>query len=79
MGAKITVEGKMAVIKGVKRLCAATVEATDLRGGATLVLAGLSAKGTTRVNHIEYLLRGYENLDKKLNNMGAKITKLEEN
>ncbi|MFR5682661.1 MAG: UDP-N-acetylglucosamine 1-carboxyvinyltransferase [Clostridia bacterium] len=79
MGAKMTVEGKMAVIKGVKRLCAATVEATDLRGGATLVLAGLPAKGTTRVNHIEYLLRGYENLDKKLNNMGAKITKVEEN
>lgn len=75
MGAKATIEGKTAVIKGVKKLIGAEVKATDLRGGAALVLAGLVAKGKTEVTNIEYLLRGYENLDKKLNSLGAKIIK----
>ena len=74
MGAKITTEGKTAVIKGVKKLSGATVKSTDLRGGACMVLAGLSAKGITTVTNVEYILRGYENLDKKLNSLGAKIT-----
>ena len=74
MGAKITIEGKMAVIKGIKKLSGAKVKSTDLRGGACLVIAGLVAKGTTTVTNIEYILRGYENLDKKLNGLGAKIT-----
>lgn len=73
MGAKISVEGKIAVVKGVRKLSGATVEATDLRGGAAVVIAGLVAKGKTKVNNIEYILRGYENLDKKLNRIGAKI------
>lgn len=73
MGAKIDIEGKIAIVKGVRKLSHATVEATDLRGGAALVLAGLTAKGKTKVNNIEYILRGYENLDKKLNKIGAKI------
>lgn len=73
MGAKITVEGKTAVIKGVKKLYGANVNSTDLRGGAALVIAGLVAKGTTVINNIEYILRGYENLDKKLSLLGAKI------
>ena len=73
MGAKINVEGKIAIVKGVKKLSATTVEATDLRGGAAVVLAGLVAKGKTTVNNIEYILRGYENLDKKLNKIGAKM------
>ncbi len=73
MGAKINIEGKIAIVKGVRKLNAATVEATDLRGGAAVVIAGLSAKGETKVNNIEYILRGYENLDKKLNRVGAKI------
>ncbi len=73
MGAKITIEGKTAVIKGVRRLSGAKVKSTDLRGGACLVLAGLIAKGTTEVTNIEYILRGYENLDEKLNKLGAKI------
>ena len=51
----------------------ATVEATDLRGGATLVIAGLVAKGRTKVTNVEHILRGYETLDKKLNKVGAKI------
>lgn len=73
MGAKITIEGKMAVIKGVRKLSGASVDSTDLRGGAALVLASLAAKGKSKVNCIEYILRGYENLDKKLNQLGANI------
>lgn len=73
MGAKINIEGKIAVVKGVRKLSGAVVEATDLRGGAAVVLAGLVAKGKTRVNNIEYILRGYENLDKKLDKIGANI------
>lgn len=73
MGAKISIEGKIAVVKGVRRLNSATVEATDLRGGASVVIAALSAKGKTKVNNIEYILRGYENLDKKLSDIGANI------
>lgn len=73
MGAKITVEGKIAIIKGTRRLYGANVNATDLRGGASLVIAGLGAKGKTNINNIKYILRGYENLDKKLNSLGAKI------
>jgi UDP-N-acetylglucosamine 1-carboxyvinyltransferase len=73
MGAKISIEGRTAVIKGVRKLSGATVDSTDLRGGAALVIAGLHAKGTTTVNEIKYILRGYESLDKKLNTLGAKI------
>ena len=73
MGAKVTVEGKTAVIKGVKRLNEATVESSDLRGGAALVTAALGAKGRTIVQNIEYILRGYEKLDIKLKELGANI------
>ena len=73
MGAKITTEGKVAIIKGTKKLVGTTVEATDLRGGATLVLAGLVAKGQTTVNNVEHILRGYEALDRKLNKIGANV------
>jgi UDP-N-acetylglucosamine 1-carboxyvinyltransferase len=75
MGAKITVDSRTAVVKGTRKLIGTTVEATDLRGGAALVLAGLKATGKTKINNIEYILRGYENLDEKLNKLGAKITK----
>jgi len=73
MGAKITIEGKTAVIKGSKKLYAANVKSTDLRGGASLVIAALSTKGTTKVDNIEYILRGYENFDKKIQQLGGKI------
>lgn len=73
MGAKVKIEGKMAVISGVKKLSGATVSATDLRGGASLIIAGLTAKGTTKLENIEYVLRGYENIDNKLRSLGAKI------
>ena len=73
MGAKITIEGKTAVIKGIRRLTGTKVMSTDLRGGAALVTAGLTAKGKTEIANIEYILRGYEGLDKKLRNLGANI------
>lgn len=73
MGAKITVEGKSAIIRGVRKLYGANVKATDLRGGAALVLAGLSAKGTTVIENIEYILRGYENFDRKIRSLGGEI------
>ncbi len=73
MGAKIKVEGKTAVFKGVRKLSGAKVKSTDLRGGAALVVAGLSAKGKTEITNIEYILRGYENLEGKLKKLGAKI------
>lgn len=78
MGAKATIHGKTMVIKGVKRLHSADVESTDLRGGASLVLAGLAAKGITTVRKLEYLLRGYEDFDKKLVDLGADIIRVEE-
>ena len=52
MGAKINIEGKTAIIKGVRKLSGTNVKATDLRGGAALVLAGIMAKGTTKVENI---------------------------
>lgn len=73
MGAKITVEGKTAVIKGVRKLYGTTVKATDLRGGAAMVLAGISAKGRTTVENIEYVLRGYEKFDEKVRSLGINI------
>ena len=75
MGAKFVIDGRTAVIKGVRRLTSANVMAKDLRGGAALVIAGLNAKGKTKIENIEYILRGYENLDDKLSTLGAKITK----
>jgi len=73
MGAKANIEGKTLVIRGVRKLHSAEVQSTDLRGGAALVVAALSCKGTTKVKNIEYILRGYENLDFKLNSLGADI------
>ena len=73
MGAKVKIEDKTAIIKGSKKLYSAKVKATDLRGGASLVLAGLVAKGETEVEDIGFILRGYEKLDEKLNSLGANI------
>ena len=75
MGAKINIEGKTAIIKGVRKLYGTNVKATDLRGGAALVLAGIMAKGITTIDNIEYILRGYEGFDRKLNNLGIEIEK----
>ena len=73
LGAKATIEGKMAVIEGKRKLTGATVKSYDLRGGAGLIIAALSAKGRTKVENIEYIFRGYENIDQKLRNLGANI------
>ena len=64
------------IIDGVQKLSGTEVYANDLRGGAALVIAGLRAEGKTVVNNIEYILRGYEKLDKKLNELGAKVRKI---
>ena len=74
MGAKNKQEGNVAIITGVRRLSGTNVKSTDLRGGAAMILAGLNAKGTTTVTNIEYILRGYENIDKKLNKIRANIS-----
>jgi len=73
MGANIHVEGNQAVIKGVSQLSGAPVTATDLRASASLVLAGLAAKGNTDVHDIHYIDRGYEAIEEKMNQLGAKI------
>jgi len=78
MGADIKVEGRSAIIKGVKKLSAAPVMASDLRGGAALILAGLVADGTTELSRIYHLDRGYVNLEKKLTALGADILRVEE-
>ncbi len=77
MGAKIDVDGLKATIYGKAKLVGTEIHATDLRGGAALILAALIAEGTTSIYDINYILRGYENIIHKLSNVGAKI-KLEE-
>lgn len=76
MGANIRTEGKIAVIQGVNRLKGAQVNASDLRGGAALVLAGLNAEGETIVENIHHIDRGYEGLEQKLRSLGADIERL---
>ena len=73
LGADIKVEGRSAIIKGVKGLNSAPVMATDLRASASLVLAGLAAKGTTTISRVYHLDRGYEHLEQKLAAVGARI------
>ncbi len=72
-GAKITVEGRMAVVEGVKDLSGAKVSATDLRAGAALVIAGLRAVGQTQIQNVKYIDRGYEAIEQKLKELGADI------
>jgi len=78
MGADIKVEGHSAIVKGVKKLSAAPVMASDLRGGAALILAGLVADGTTELSRIYHLDRGYVKLEEKLTSLGADIRRVEE-
>ena len=73
LGAKIKVEGRVAVVEGVNRLSGAELEAGDLRGGAAMVTAGLFAEGTTKVGHICYINRGYEDIEGCLKSVGADI------
>ena len=76
MGAEIRLEGNTAIIKGVPRLTAAPVMATDLRASASLVLAGLVAEGTTDVERIYHIDRGYECIEEKLQGLGAQIRRV---
>ena len=73
MGAKVSVEGKIAIIKGTKKLHGVEMEAPDLRGGAAICTAALAAKGQSTINNISHILRGYENFDKKLQKLNANI------
>ena len=76
MGAQIQVDGKMAVIEGVEKLKGAPIKATDLRAGAAMLIAGLAAEGTTEIEDIEHIERGYENYVEKLTALGADIKKV---
>ncbi len=73
MGANITVKGTSSMTIGPSKLHGCEVVATDLRGGSALVLAGLTATGTTIINDVEHILRGYEDIEEKLTKVGAKI------
>lgn len=73
LGAKITIQGNVAVVEGVKRLSAAPTECTDLRGGAALVVAALNAEGITEVDKISHIDRGYEKIEDYLTALGAEI------
>lgn len=76
MGAEISVDGKTAVIQGVEQLTAAPVKAVDLRAGAAMVIAALAAKGTTYIEDIQYIERGYEDIVEKLSAIGADIRRI---
>lgn len=78
MGASIEIEGSTAYIKGPSNLKGSNVQASDLRAGASLVLAGLIANGTTTITNIEYILRGYSHIIEKLSEIGAQIKIIEE-
>ena len=77
LGARIKIEGRVAVVEGVSRLSGAEVECTDLRGGVALVIAGLAADGITEVSHIHHIDRGYEKLEQNLCDVGAVVKRLE--
>jgi UDP-N-acetylglucosamine 1-carboxyvinyltransferase len=76
MGADIQTDGRTAVIKGVPKLSAAPVMATDLRASASLILAGLAAEGRTVISRIYHLDRGYESIEQKLSALGADIKRV---
>ena len=76
MGADIQVEGATATVKGVKTLTGAPVMATDLRASASLVVAALAAQGTTVIDRVYHLDRGYERIEEKLIKLGAKIRRI---
>jgi UDP-N-acetylglucosamine 1-carboxyvinyltransferase len=78
MGARIRKEGATAVIQGVKELRGAPIMASDLRASAALVLAALAAKGTTRIDRVYHIDRGYEKIEQKLAAVGADIERVSE-
>lgn len=76
LGAQINVEGRVAIITGVNQLTGAKVDATDLRAGAAMVIAALNANGETIIGDVKYIDRGYEEIEDKLNQMGADIKRI---
>ena len=76
LGAKIRLEGDLAIVEGVERLKGAPVMATDLRASVSLVIAGLAAEGETSINRVYHLDRGFEALEAKLARCGAEITRV---
>jgi len=78
MGANIKIEGRSAIIEGSPSLLGAKVRATDLRAGAALILAGLTAEGTTEITDIDHIDRGYVKIDEKLRQLGADINRVDE-
>lgn len=79
MGGNVKIEDRVAIIEGVERLSGAPVTATDLRAGAALIVAGLSAEGVTEISNIEHIDRGYEEIEQKLIGLGADIERIDEN
>ena len=77
LGAKITVESRVAMIEGVEKLRGAKVSATYLRAGAAMVVAGLFADGITEIDNIKYIDRGYEEIEEKLSSLGASVKRVE--
>lgn len=78
MGARIRIEGRNAIVSGVRQLDGTKLMATDLRASASLVLAGLCAKGQTRISRVYHLDRGYERIERKLRALGAKVRRVSE-
>ncbi len=78
LGADIAIEGPSAIVKGGTPLSGAPVMASDLRASAALVIAGLAARGTTQVNRVYHIDRGYSDIDGKLRKLGARIERVEE-
>lgn len=78
LGCQITVDGRVAIIEGVEALSGADVTATDLRAGAALIIAGLSADGITKIGNVKYIDRGYEEIESKLTALGANIERVNE-
>ena len=76
LGARITVDGKVAVIEGVEELTGAPVKATDLRGGAAMIIAGLVARGSTEIEDIVYIERGYEDVVEKVTALGGDMKRV---
>ena len=76
MRAKIRREGPTAMVEGVDHLCGAPVMASDLRASAALVVAGLAARGTTTVDRVYHIDRGYERIEEKLRGLGARVTRV---
>lgn len=76
LGCNVTVEGRVAIIEGVDELTGAEVNATDLRAGAALIIAGLAAKGKTTIGNVKYIDRGYEKIEQKLRAVGATVERI---